>query len=1418
MIGSAVPATGQIPSAQPLPIAMPCTPPSARASTVLAFFLIGLYPGFAPGPWWRPAESGAQEVDAEQIIATGKLNRFDPLSPAEAYEAFEVQPGYRVELVAAEPLVIDPVAYCFDARGRMIVVEMRGYSERADSYSGRVRRLTDVDGDGTMDEAETLIDGLSWPTAVACWGDGILIGVAPHVMYVPPPEQGGAEKAEVWFDGFGKSNVQGLFNSFQWGPDLRLHGATSSSGGEVTGPGLAEPLRIGRRDFAIAWDDRRLEPVDGGGQHGMSFGHWGDKFVCSNSDHLQQVWWLPPRAGRADRYSDVPPLRRSIAADGPQADVYRSSPDEPWRILRTHLRVTGQVSGPVEGGGRAAGYFTGATGVHAYVGDQWPETEDPLALVCDVGGNLVHRKRLEPDGLWYRGVRIDDRSEFLRSTDTWFRPVQLGDGPDGALYVVDMYREVIEHPKSLPPEIKSQVDLNSGNDRGRIWRIVAEDRPIRRSVGKPLDERTSAELVETLEHPNAWQRRTAARLLVARTIDPPTLQSLRETARQAALAESRIEALAVLHRIPEGIDAETLHAALGDVHPRVRQQGVGMAADGQGRASDLPAGLLASLAGDPSPHVRFRLAHDAIRLVPDPERRAEILASIALASGTDRWIRWAVEGSLGEAAEPFLRRLTADADQAIMKSWLNAVATQVLQQQSAAAVGRLVGSLRDDGLPAEARRGLLGAVAGQVAGMPRGDAALSPLVAWAEADIASDLVTRAAAGRIDPDRDDAALRIVAWASPARAAALFHILADPQQSPQRQRLALRTLVTNDRERIASVFERLSAMTPSVREEAWEAVARTRLGLQAVAAEIRDGRLVAASLPETLLERMRQSKDQGVAESVADVQRESGVSPETLRRYQAALDAESAPDPAAGRETFRRVCAVCHEPPEGKRPVGPPLKSVVEKSPEQILLAILDPNREVDPKYFLVQVVTDSGQILSGILVDESDTSLVIVDSQGQERQVARAAVESLQTSDRSLMPENLAAEIDEGQMRDLIAYLRRPAEPESATDAALDNDATPGTDAVSGTVGIPGADAGSTDTEWAQSDASFWYEPSFWRSLDGEPADKHWQFETGEVRLLNPRGGRGSLISPPVPRHFELTFRWMIGPGANNGLKYRVRQYGNQWLGIEYQMIEEPIPLPEPSKGSTASIYDLVAPTLDKPLRPSGEWNDAKIVAHGDRIEHYLNGVRVAQAVTRGPDWQAAIARSKFYGREGFGDSREGDRLMLTDHGGEAAYRDFRLTVLDPPPASDEGPRPPQLSDTIRVEKADHRSAKITVRTLATSQAAGQKADEPLEHEPQVPSRHGAPGEIRLTYFPDRQAKRAVSTDWVATSIDDDDSHAWALDDLRPETTYVVIVEARPVGASDLTAVRRTDFETAPAPDDTASAPEETASAPEETDP
>ncbi|MEL6107746.1 MAG: PVC-type heme-binding CxxCH protein, partial [Planctomycetota bacterium] len=578
-----------------------------------------------------------QPVTDDEIIASGKLPRFEPLSPEDEQNSFEVADGFRVELVAAEPLVIDPVAFCFDPKGRMIVVEMRGYSERAASKLGRVRRLSDTDFDGQMDEAETLIDGLEWPTAVACWGDGIVIGVAPDILYLPLSEDGKHGPVETLFTGFGKSNVQGLFNSFQWGPDLKLHCATSSSGALVAGKTIAGEVRLGRRDFTIDYHTRELTPVNGGGQHGMSFDRWGNKFVCSNSDHLQQVLLLPRVPGRSFTFEE-PPFRRSIAADGPQAQVFRRSPVEPWRILRTHLRVNGLAKGPIEGGGKAAGYFTGATGIHLYEGDQWARDAGAgLALVCDVGSNLIHRKRLTAvNRLWFTGKRVDENTEFLRSTDTWFRPVQLGGGPDGALYVADMYREVIEHPKSLPPAIKSQVDLNSGNDRGRIWRIVSDGKRPRTRIVPSFDSLESKELLRYLSHANLWHRRTAARLLMQRARFSGSaltrlVDKLRDLATRGEFPETRLEALSLLGSIPNGFDKQTRDQAIVDHHQSVRRRALRLAIEHVERLDAIrPTSLEHPVLPD------FMLAYGSAALLKDFRSRLELLGSL---SSSDRHLR-----------------------------------------------------------------------------------------------------------------------------------------------------------------------------------------------------------------------------------------------------------------------------------------------------------------------------------------------------------------------------------------------------------------------------------------------------------------------------------------------------------------------------------------------------------------------------------------------------------------------------------------------------------------------------------------------------------------------------------------------------------------------------------------------------------
>ena len=458
------------------------------------------------------------EVDASQ------MPRIAATEPEKALETFEIREGFSLKLAAHEPDVVDPIAMAFDADGGMYVIEMRGYSERREDRLGRIRYLEDKDNDGIFESSTIFKDGLKWPTGIVCYKGGVFVGVTPDLIYLKD-EDGDrvADREGVVFTGFGpensRLNMQALFNSFHWGPDNRIWGAAAASGGRVTRPGSSEPPIVLRRaDFSFDPEklDFRLE--NGTAQYGMSFDSQGHRFVCSNSRHV--IWVAYERSDVIPNpYFNLPSALTDIADDGAAAPVYRISPDEPWRVVRTRWRVSGVVRGMIEGGGRVSGYFTSATGIHMYWGDAYGDGFRDNVFVGDVGSNLVHRKilRMNQNSIQPIATRPDDEQtiEFLRSRDNWFRPASFATGPDGCLYICDMYRETIEHPWSLPPGIKQHLDLNSGNDRGRIYRV--EQQGFRRPQVPRLSKASDDELRSLARSSsNDWSQTTARRLLYER--------------------------------------------------------------------------------------------------------------------------------------------------------------------------------------------------------------------------------------------------------------------------------------------------------------------------------------------------------------------------------------------------------------------------------------------------------------------------------------------------------------------------------------------------------------------------------------------------------------------------------------------------------------------------------------------------------------------------------------------------------------------------------------------------------------------------------------------------------------------------------------------------------------------------------------
>src|SRR5882672_6286920 len=423
-----------------------------------------------------PAAPPLDPKDLSRIPATESTN---------VQSTFQVKKGFQLQLAAAEPLTVDPIEIAFDENGRMFVVEMRDYSELRDvtPHLGQIRMLEDTNEDGVFDKMTVYAEDLPWPTGVLCYDGGIFVAATPDILYFKDTDgDGKADLRKIVFSGFGagkgdKLNVQALLNGLTWGLDNRIHGQTSSNGGRVV-PGDqpdAKPLDLNGRDFYFDPKTMVMQAETGGGQYGMCFDDRGRRFVCSNSHHIQ-TFMYDARYGERNRFYNMPPALVDIPADGPAAEVYRISPEEQWRVIRTKWRVTGVVPGLIEGGGRASGYFTSATGITIFRGNGWPKEDLGDAFVADCGSNLVHRKKVRADGVALLAERPADEQkvEFLASTDLWFRPVQLANAPDGTLYIADMYREVFEHPWSLPESIKKLLDLNAGNDRGRIYRVVPD--------------------------------------------------------------------------------------------------------------------------------------------------------------------------------------------------------------------------------------------------------------------------------------------------------------------------------------------------------------------------------------------------------------------------------------------------------------------------------------------------------------------------------------------------------------------------------------------------------------------------------------------------------------------------------------------------------------------------------------------------------------------------------------------------------------------------------------------------------------------------------------------------------------------------------------------------------------------------------
>jgi len=529
-----------------------------------------------------------------------------PLSPEQTLQSFDLQDGFRIEIFAAEPHVVDPVDLTFDAFGNAYAVEMLDYPYKpaAGKTRSRIRYLEDTDGDGRVDHSIIFQDSLNEATSAMAWWDGLLVCAAPEILFLKDHDGDHiADSREVLFTGFFANNSEAQITNLQFNVDNWIYASNHGHPGNVRflrRPDLPE-VSVQGTDFRFRLDRGLFEPAAGSTQFGQAITEWGQRFGTQNTIHISQIV-IPWRYLRPDSSGQAKAPVQNISDH--DLEMFQLTPPPYWRAERTARRQKAYDEQNLDRVEHAEDHFTGCSGGTVYTGSLFPSVYHGSIFTGEVAGNLIHRDILVPGkGPLYVARRdsSEKHREFLASTDPWFRPANFVVAPDGSLMVVDFYRQHIETPLSIPEDLKKDMDFYKGDDKGRIYRIVPVDYQPAGSTGKYPGEMTTPELVELLAHSDQWWRLTAQRLLLEKG-DTAIAPRLRQLVLDHQLPLARLHALFTMAGLQQ-LDQELVSTALSDTHPEIRAWAIQLA---ENFVPLLPT--LIGMADDPSVKVRFQLA------------------------------------------------------------------------------------------------------------------------------------------------------------------------------------------------------------------------------------------------------------------------------------------------------------------------------------------------------------------------------------------------------------------------------------------------------------------------------------------------------------------------------------------------------------------------------------------------------------------------------------------------------------------------------------------------------------------------------------------------------------------------------------------------------------------------------------------
>jgi putative membrane-bound dehydrogenase-like protein len=944
------------------------------------------------------------------------------LSPAESMKLIKLRKGFEIELVAAEPLLESPVAIDWDDQGRLWVVEMVDYPMGMDGKGqpgGRVRILTDTDGDGRYDRTTLVADGLRFPTGILTWRGGALVTAAPEIIFIKDAGDGKAWTQQVLYTGFMEGNQQLRVNSLRWGLDNWVYCANGAHTGaygvatRIKSTLTGNQIALGSRDFRFKPDTGELDLQSGPSQFGRNPDNWGNWFGVQNSWPL---WHYVLQDHYIRRNPHVPapdPVQQVLGPKNPQ--VF------PAGKLEKRFHSFGE-----------SGHFTSACAAMIYRDELLfgPTPSVMHSFTCEPFHNLVHHGVIDEEGVSFKGHRAaeEQKSEFFASADRWTRPVMTRTGPDGALWVVDMYRYMIEHPEWLPPEGRAELmpHYRGGEDRGRIYRIFPAGKrpPMPRTLG-PL---AVPQLVAALDSSNGWQRDKAQQMLVWK--QDSAAVPLLETLAGATNPFARLHALCTLDGLG-ALKPELVERALDDASPGVRINALRLA---EPRATPGLIGAAVKLAGDHDVKVRLQLAC-TLGEWNDP-RAGQALGTLAINAHDNKFKLAAVMSSAVPHIDALVNAAVA-ADGIALANLSEPLLNLALALNKRDSVARLLQPAFVPGasghapqqmkvfsrfLDALARRktnwtALKNGPAGDplanvLQGAPRLFAAATAVAGDTKRDDTDRITALALLVRDAEHKGNAVQALGAWLT-------------PKISGEIQRAAVKTLgLSGDDAVPALLLKNWTALGPETQAAVLDELLGREPWAFALVQQLQAGTINPAILDATRRNRLVRHPSARVKEMAAKVLNAGAATSraKVVEDFRPALALTG--DAARGAAVHAKLCAVCHKLGDTGNDIGPNLQSVVAHPPEKLLVSILDPNASIEPGYLAYSCTLTGGEELYGIIAAETGNSLVLKMATGQTRTILRSDIVSLRSSTLSLMPEGLEAGMTRQELADLIGFLRR----------------------------------------------------------------------------------------------------------------------------------------------------------------------------------------------------------------------------------------------------------------------------------------------------------------------------------------------------------------------------------------------------------